>query len=331
VTDSNDLLTFDSGSPGTVTTTAITGLPAGFSILGFAQRTTTQPSPANPGVGSLWAVASNGGSTDFRLLVISTSGAASQISPLGNLGSGPGMTGWSLAFDPATDRFQFSGVQLNYQINPNTGTAVAQGNLFANNAYSGSAFAFVPFGGSSRFYDIDCGGTPDVLQTSTNIAAGGTPTTVGPLGMDFSRPIGLAIISSGAFAAASGSLYTVNLSTGAFTNPVAIMGSPTVVGLVIVPPSFPVATVTVQIKGKKKVTTSKTSLVIKGTATSGAGITQVQYKIGSGKFKKAKGTTNWKFTAKLKPGTNTISVKAIGGNGVVSSIAKVKVKVSAPL
>jgi hypothetical protein len=96
----------------------------------------------------------------------------------------------------------------------------------------------------------------------------------------------------------------------------------------IQPTSFPTpVSVTVKVSGKKKITTTASSLKIKGNAASKAGITLVQYKIGKGKLKKARGTTKWSFQAKLKPGTNKITVIATGGNDIQSTPAKVKVKV----
>lgn len=332
LTDSNHLLRFDSATPGVAVDTAISGLPVGFSLVGMAIRTTTQTvGSANPGIGSIWGVATNGLGNDYRLMVINpSSGAATQIAALGNLGGSPGSNGWSLAFNPALDRFQFIGVEMNYQINPNTGGVLTQTSFTGFPAYSGAAFTTASFGGTSQFYNVDCGSTPDNLQTMANVSVGGTPTVVGPIGLaDFSRPVGLAISQSTALFAVNGNLYSENLSTGAATIIGAIMGSPTVRGLAILPASFPpVLSVTVTISGKKKITTTKTSLVIKGTASSQAGITLVQYKIGKGGFKTASGTTSWKFKAKqLKPGVNKISVQATGGNAVVSSLAKVKVTV----
>ncbi len=64
----------------------------------------------------------------------------------------------------------------------------------------------------------------------------------------------------------------------------------------------------------KTATTAAPSYLVKGKAT--GSITSVSYRVGkSGAFKKAAGTANWKFTAKLKPGKNEISVYATGPGG----------------
>jgi hypothetical protein len=340
LTDNNHLLRFDSASPGTVVDTAITGLPATTTLVNMKMRTTVQPSgAANPGVGSLWALGKVG--SDYRLFVISTGGAAQQIgSNLTALApSTAGEGNWGFAFNPATDRFQAVGVNYNFTIDPNTATAVRDTDVFTAQsmfpAFSGAAYTTTSYGGPSQFYIVNAGDNHN-LCTSTNIIAGGLISEAGAtmwgIGLSAASDSGFDISGSTALLATNGVLYNVNISTGVATMIGNFPAGTIARALAIQPASFPAPfTTTVKIKGSKKVTTTKTSLVIKGTATSGAGITQVQYKIGSGKFKKAKGTTNWKFTAKLKPGTNTISVKAIGGNGVASSIAKVKVKVVTPL
>jgi hypothetical protein len=68
-------------------------------------------------------------------------------------------------------------------------------------------------------------------------------------------------------------------------------------------------TPTVRINGKKSFKTTKTSVKIKGTATDN---TSVEYQVGDGDFKTAKGTSPWSFKLKLKPGKNVIFVYAIG-------------------
>ncbi len=59
-------------------------------------------------------------------------------------------------------------------------------------------------------------------------------------------------------------------------------------------------------------TTTKPTAIITGKAT--GDVSGVTYKVGT-KAGKAAGTTNWRFTAKLKPGKNVISVVATGPGG----------------
>jgi hypothetical protein len=70
----------------------------------------------------------------------------------------------------------------------------------------------------------------------------------------------------------------------------------------------------VKILGKRNRSTTKSKLLIKGTAKDY--ITTVSYRVGkTGAFKKAVGTATWHFTAKLKPGKNTVTVVAAGEGG----------------
>ncbi|MEO5912928.1 MAG: NHL repeat-containing protein [Luteolibacter sp.] len=73
-----------------------------------------------------------------------------------------------------------------------------------------------------------------------------------------------------------------------------------------------------------KVTFSK--LNIKGTASDTYGISKVYYRIGSGEWKLARGTTSWKFTAILASGRNKISIYAVDsvGNRSATKVCYVK-------
>jgi len=71
--------------------------------------------------------------------------------------------------------------------------------------------------------------------------------------------------------------------------------------------------------------TPKKKLVIKGTASDAYGVAQVQYQVGTGPLHTATGTTNWQFTANLKPGKNKIIINAVDsvGNKSVKKVLKV--------
>lgn len=329
LTPDNKIVTFDSASPGGAGAgVSITGLVAGDEVVGIDVRTTVQPNSANPGVGSLWALARNG--TDTRVYVINpATGAATQIG--GTLtGIQSGSSGWFFGFDPARDRIRILNFLYNYELNPNTITYVQQTNLqgfFPNS--DGSAFTTAPYGGTSQIYFVDQNPN-DSLRTSTNIASGVT-SVVGDLGIPFTTGAGLDIAGNlTLFAYESGgasNLYSVNRSTGAATLIGTIAGNPTTRALAIRPATFPGrASISVKIKGPKAVSTTSASRVIRGTVKSNAGIGSVEYRVGTkGKFKKVKGKlANWKFTAKLKPGKNVISVRAKVGT-TTSKIAKVTV------
>lgn len=329
VTQGNRLLTFDTNTPAVVSSdVAITFNPANpaYSVVGIALRTTTQPGSSNAGAGSLWGIAYNG--TNFFLCVINPATAvATQVGGILNLDDSANADAFGFGFDPAADRFRFISVQFNYAINPNTLTAEAQTSFPGFPAHSGAAFAPVPYtGGTSRFYNVSRQVDPRRLQTSDNIATG-VVTTVGTGNLgSISAPLGLTFGGDTLFLAADEDLLTVNLSTGASTLVGGIMGNPTIRALAVVPASLPpVASLAVKISGKKKFATSSATRTIKGTVKSNAGIDRVEYRLGSGKYKRVKGNlAKWKFTANLKPGKNVISVRAKVGT-ITSKIAKVTV------
>jgi len=69
---------------------------------------------------------------------------------------------------------------------------------------------------------------------------------------------------------------------------------------------------TLAVAGKKKITTSKAKIALKGTA-SGA-VTSVTAKFGR-KTLSVNGTTSWKLTLALKPGKNIVTIVAHGPGG----------------
>lgn len=69
--------------------------------------------------------------------------------------------------------------------------------------------------------------------------------------------------------------------------------------------------------------TSSSSAVIKGTATDEGTIRIVQFRVGSGPFRKAKGTTKWSFKAPLEPGRNVIQIRARDEAGNISRTRRV--------
>jgi hypothetical protein len=160
VTTTNNLLTFDSATPGTASSVAITGLQAGENILGIDLR------PAN---GQLYAL----GSTSRLYTINPATGAATQV------GSGPfspALVGTSFGFDfnPVVDRIRVvSDADQNFRLNPDTGTVVATDN---NLAYASG--------------DLNFGTNPNVVAVAyTNNFAGATVTTL--FGIDSNLDIAL--------------------------------------------------------------------------------------------------------------------------------------------
>lgn len=75
------------------------------------------------------------------------------------------------------------------------------------------------------------------------------------------------------------------------------------------PPSFSIA-------GKKTIVVPKLKRTITIAGTGSITVSEVLYRVGNrGKFKKARGTTRWRFTAAIPPGNSVITVFAKGPGG----------------
>jgi len=72
-------------------------------------------------------------------------------------------------------------------------------------------------------------------------------------------------------------------------------------------------------------TTTRATLVLKGTASDTSGVKEVRFRVGRGAFRKASGTTKWRFKARLKPGKNKIEIVTVDATGNVSAAKRVKV------
>jgi DNA-binding beta-propeller fold protein YncE len=84
--------------------------------------------------------------------------------------------------------------------------------------------------------------------------------------------------------------------------------------------------VAIALTGKARITTTKPVAILKGTASSSDGIARVEYRIGKkGGFKAARGGAAWKLKARLKPGKNTITIRAVSATGQISSFLVVHV------
>jgi hypothetical protein len=336
LTSVNHLVRFDSSNPMAGTDLgALVMSDMSYSVVGIALRTTTQPNSSNPGVGSLWGIASNS-TTNFRLCTINpSSGVVTFVGGVLVMDDSAGVDAFGFGFDPSRDRFQFISVQNNYEIDPNTVSATKKTDITFPTSFpaqSGAAFTTASYGETSRFYNISRAASPRTLQTSANISSGSlTQINPGGLGADVDHPLGLAISGSLFLLANSNdvSLYSINRSTGTKTLIGAIGGgAPGFRGLAIVPASFPPVLsqeVKLTVTGKKRVITTKTTAIVKGTASCDFGVSSVKVKVGKTAFKTAAGTTSWKLKAKLKPGVNVVKVQAFGGNGESSSIVTIRI------
>jgi hypothetical protein len=219
VTSANNLLTFDSATPGTAASVAITGLQAGENILGIDLR---------PATGQLYAL----GSTSRLYTINPVTGAATQV------GSGPftpALSGTSFGFDfnPTVDRIRVvSDADQNIRLNPDTGAvagidtnlayATGDPNEAANPNVVGLAYTNNVSGATSTtLFGIDSNLDIGLLQGSS----GGTPispntgqlfsalplgvNTADAVGFDFSGVTGTGYVSLTPVTGAPSSLYTV--------------------------------------------------------------------------------------------------------------------------
>jgi hypothetical protein len=165
VTSTNNLLTFDSATPGTASSVTITGLQSSESILGIDLR---------PATGQLYGL----GSTSRLYTINPVTGAATQVGSAGAFT----LNGTSFGFDfnPVVDRIRVvSDADQNLRLNPNDGTLTA----------TDTALAYAA--GDPNF-----GQNPnDVGAAYTNNFAGATSTTL--FGIDSNLDIGLIQGSSG--------------------------------------------------------------------------------------------------------------------------------------
>ncbi len=228
-----ELVTFDSATPGTISSrVAVTGLADGESLVGIDYR------PAN---GQLYA-----GSTASRIYTINLSTGAATAVGTGAFTPAASGTNFGFDFNPVPDRIRFvSDGGQNLRINPATGVAITDGNLAyaTGDANEGAtpnvtASAYVnPFGGATTttLYGIDT--NLDILVTQ-NPPNAGTLNTVGALGLNAAGPAGFDVGQDGiAYAALTtdptgpSSLYTINLTTGAATL-LGTVGATTEAGLI---------------------------------------------------------------------------------------------------
>jgi hypothetical protein len=218
LTPDNNLLGFNSDVPGTIiSSTPITGLLAGESLLGIDYRSALK---------EIFGI-----SNQNRLYIIDSRSGLARFTAVLNASVNGTMFG--VDFNPVPDRMRVvSDANQNLRINVNTGETIIDGNLaFAATDANASADPNVVavaytnnFAGATAttLYGIDSGRDILVVQNPPN---NGTLTTVGGLGVDTGDSVGFDIAagSTRAFAAltpaggTAASLYTINLASGAAT------------------------------------------------------------------------------------------------------------------
>jgi len=181
-----------------------------------------------------------------------------------------------------------------------TGVAVADGKVYV--ASKG------PLAGSSKV---------GVYDASTGSAINGSLVLA-------TQIFGIHVVDGVLWVADNGSAAVgkYNASTGAAIDATFIDNVTGIYDALAIPTPTPAKVPTVAIKKTPKVTT-KPAVTIKGTASSTA--VRVMVQVGKAKPKKARGTKNWTFSAKLKPGKNVITAVAIDSEGRKSKKAIVRI------
>ena len=226
LTISNNLLTFDSATPGNITSTVgVTGLQALENLLAIDFR---------PATGLLYGLGSSS-----RLYTINpTTGVATQVGSAGEFM----LAGQDFGFDfnPTVDRIRVvSDADQNIRLNPNNGTLTATDTALnpPNPNVVGSAYTN-NFDGAltTTLYGIDSNLDALVLQNPPN---GGTLAMIGLLGFgttgfvgfDISGLTGIAYAALNPAGAPVSELFIINLTTGAATLVGTIGGGQIVRGL----------------------------------------------------------------------------------------------------
>jgi hypothetical protein len=193
----------------------VSGLQSGERILGIDFR------PAN---GQLFAL----GSTSRLYRLDTASGAAT---PVGNAAFTPALSGTEFGFDfnPTVDRIRLvSDATQDLRLNPNNGAVAAVDGAIGFNAADRNvgtpanlvASAYTNnFGTSTSTVLFGIESNLDVLVTQSP-PNNGTLNTIGALGIDALGPVGFDIMSDqlgtdNGFASINGSLYLINLGSGA--------------------------------------------------------------------------------------------------------------------
>lgn len=206
VTSTNQLVRFNTSTPGTVVTVGtITNLQAGENILGIDFR---------PASGELYAL----GSTSRLYAINRTTAAAAPVAQLSTAISG---TSFGFDFNPTVDRIRIiSDTGQNLRVHPLTGAVTVDGPLNGGATGAEAAAYTNSFGGatSTTLYSISAASNTLYVQNPPN---NGTLVAVGPLGVDVTDVNGFDILSAdgSAFGVFTGlvttNLYSVNLTTGA--------------------------------------------------------------------------------------------------------------------
>jgi len=241
LTTANQLVSFDSATPGTISgPLSISGLSVNEKLLDIDIRPATQQLYAVGSSGTIYSIDSTSGAATAQPMLMAD--PADATNPFAGLDAGS--LEFGIDFNPVPDRLRVVGTTgQNLRINVGNGNTTTDGTL---NGAGTSAVSVAytnpdtdPATGTQLYY-IDAG-APGMLYTTSDPNAG-VLTSVGSLGVPTNLNVGFDISGTGmAFASltdpASGysSLYSVNLATGMATLGGGIGSSLTLNGLAAAP------------------------------------------------------------------------------------------------
>ena len=234
------LIRFNTATPATTTTVAVTGVTAGETLVGIDFR---------PQTGQLYGLGVNATTGNGTLYLIDPQlGGATIVGTVGSVDlvaalPDPATTGYGIDFNPTVDRIRVvTGTGLNFRVNPNNGTvAGTDTNINGSGSTGVSATAYTNSfgqsltGGVTTLYTLDATTGTLFIQNTAN---GGTQTAGKPVTLNgaalaftavngFDIPAGVRVTASNAVAAGTGyatlvvggvtGLYRIDLATGAAT------------------------------------------------------------------------------------------------------------------
>jgi len=228
LTSTGNLVTFDSGTPGTIgSSVAISGLLSTETLLGIDRR---------PATGILYGLGSSS-----RLYTISTTTGLATAVGAGPFSPALSGTAFGFDFNPVPDRIRVTSTDTsNFRLNPNDGT-VAGTDTVLSYVLGDSGAGLTPrvvgsaytnnFNGTAitTLFGIDSNRDVLVMQGGLNGVPspnGGGLTTIGTglgfntsdlVGFDISGTTGIAFASLVAPTGGPAQLFTINLTTGAAT------------------------------------------------------------------------------------------------------------------
>lgn len=220
LTAGNTIVTFDSATPGTITSSgAISGIDAGDTLIGLDLR------PSNR---ILYSLTSSG---ELYRIVKDSLGRGYTAVSLGNTSPAPSGSGFGFDFNPVVDRLRVvSDTNQNLRIVPDTAQTFLDGSIMLNGSSNvdlvGSAYRNSrPGATATTLYGLDA--ISDSLVRATNANAGmytslnTAGTMFGPLGFGFSAIDRVAFDISGGsnqgFFTINNGFYRVNQISGAGT------------------------------------------------------------------------------------------------------------------